>query len=113
VVGRGALIGMNCVVNDNAEVGEHAVVAALAFVKAEGRVPPRALVAGIPAKVLRPLSDEEIRWKDDNMQLYQQLAARSATTMQAVEALTRPEPNRKRIDIPGAIPLSELKKKHA
>ena len=113
VVRRGALIGMNCVVNDNAEVGEHAVVAALAFVKAEGRIPPRALVAGIPAKVLRQLSDEEIRWKDDNMQLYQQLAVRSATTMQAVEALTRPEPNRKRIDIPGAIPLSELKKKHA
>ena len=113
IVRRGALIGMNCVVNDNAEVGEHAVVAALAFVKAEGRIPARALVAGIPAKVLRQLSDEEIRWKDDNMQLYQQLTVRSATTMQAVEALTRPEPNRKRIDIPGAIPLSELKKKHA
>ena len=113
VVRRGALIGMNCVVNDNAEVGEHAVVAALAFVKAESRIPPRALVAGIPAKVLRQLSDEEIRWKDDNMQLYQALAVRSATTLQAVEALTRPEPDRKRIDIPGAIPLSELKKKHA
>ena len=113
VVRRGALIGMNCVVNDNAEVGEHAVVAALAFVKAEGRIPARALVAGIPAKVLRQLTDQEIRWKDDNLQLYQQLAVRSATTMQAVEALTRPEPNRKRIDIPGAIPLSELKKKHA
>ena len=112
VVRRGALIGMNCVVNDNAEVGEHAVVAALAFVKAESRVPPRALAAGIPARVLRELSDEEIRWKDDNMHLYQQLAVRSATTMKAVEALTQPEPNRKRIDIPGAIPLSELKKKH-
>lgn len=113
VVRRGALIGMNCVVNDNAEVGEHAVVAALAFVKAEARVPARALAAGIPAKVLRQLSDEEIRWKDDNMQLYQKLAVRSASSMQLVEALTTPEPNRKRIDIPGAIPLSELKKKHA
>jgi phenylacetic acid degradation protein len=113
VVRRGALIGMNCVVNDNAEVGEHAVVAALAFVKAESRVPPRALAAGIPAKVLRQLSDEEIGWKDDNMRLYQQLSVRSATTMKPVEALTKVEPNRRRIDIPGAIPLSELKKKHA
>jgi len=112
VVRRGALIGMNCVVNDNAEVGEHAMVGALAFVKAESRIPARALAAGIPAKVLRELSDEEMRWKDDNMQLYQQLAVRSATTLQAVEALTRPEPNRKRIEIPGAIPLSELKKRH-
>ena len=113
VVRKGALIGMNCVVNDNAEVGEHAVVAALAFVKAEARIPARMLVAGIPAKVLRQLSDAEIGWKDDNMQLYQQLAVRSATTMQEVEALTRVEPHRRRIDIPGAIPLSEMKKKHA
>ena len=113
VVRKGALIGMNCVVNDNAEVGEHAVVAALAFVKAEARIPARTLVAGIPAKVMRQLSDEEIRWKDDNMHLYQSLAVRGATTMQAVEALTEVEPNRRRIDIPGAIPLSEMKKKHA
>ena len=113
VVRKGALIGMNCVVNDNAEVGEHAVVAALAFVKAEARIPARALAAGIPAKVLRQLADDEIHWKDDNMRLYQGLAVRSATTMQAVEALTEVEPNRKRIDIPGAIPLSEMKKRHA
>src|SRR5436189_1343608 len=108
VIRRGALVGMNAVVNDNAEVGEDAVVAALAFVKAEARIPARALAAGIPARVLRQLAEEEIRWKDDNMQLYQALAVRSATTMQAVEALTKPEANRKRIDIPGAIPLSEL-----
>jgi hypothetical protein len=33
--------------------------------------------------------------------------------MELVEALTEPEENRKSIAIPGAIPLSELKKKHA
>jgi phenylacetic acid degradation protein len=109
VIGRGALIGMNAVVNDNAEIGEEAVVAALAFVKAEQKVAPRTLVAGIPARVLRALSEQELRWKMDNMFLYQDLARRSATTMQEVEALTAVEPGRKRIDIPGAIPLSELK----
>ena len=113
VVGRGALVGMNCVVNDNAEVGEDAVVAALAFVKAEAKVEARTLVAGIPARPLRTLTEQELRWKNDNMHLYQQLAVRSATTMREVEALTAVEPNRKRIDIPGAVPLSELKKKHA
>ncbi|HXM82566.1 MAG TPA: phenylacetic acid degradation protein PaaY [Burkholderiales bacterium] len=113
VVGRGALIGMNCVVNDNAEIGEGAVVAALAFVKAEARIPPRALVAGIPARVLRSLTEQELVWKQDNMHLYQQLAVRSMKTMKEVDALREVEPNRKRIDVPGAIPLSELKKKHA
>jgi len=112
VVRRGALVGMNAVVNDNAEVGEEAVIAALAFVKAEARIPPRALAAGIPARVLRQLSEEELRWKHDNMLLYQQLAERSAKTMKQVEALIRPEPNRPRIEAPGAIPLSELKRGH-
>ena len=109
VLRRGALIGMNCVVNDNAEVGEGAMVAAMAFVKAEARIPPRSLAAGIPARVLRELSAEESQWKKDNMHLYQQLAERSSKTMQRVEALTAVEPGRKRIDIPGSIPLSELK----
>src|SRR2546427_11274660 len=90
VVRRGALIGMNCVINDNAEIGEDAVVAALAFVKAEAR---------IPARVLRELSEEEIRWKRDNMALYQQLAVPSATTMKELEALARLEPGRRRIEI--------------
>ena len=108
-IGRGALVGMNSVVNDNAEVGEDAVVAALAFVKAEVKIPPRVLAAGIPARVLRALTDEELRWKNENAALYRQLAVRSAGTMVQVDALPEPEPGRRRIEIPGAIPLSELK----
>jgi len=112
-IGAGALIGMNCVVNDNAEIGTDAVVAAMAFVKAEARIPPRSLAAGIPARVLRTLSEEEILWKRGNAELYQALASRSANSMQLVEALTSMEPGRKRVEVPGAIPLSELKARKA
>ena len=110
-IGRGALVGMNCVVNDNAQVGEDAVVAALAFVRAEAKIPARSLAAGIPARVLRTLTDDEIRWKDENAALYRQLAIRSTSSMQHVEALEEVEPGRPRIDIHGAIPLSEMKAK--
>jgi phenylacetic acid degradation protein len=109
VVRRGALVGMNAVVNDNAEVGEDAVVAALAFVKAEAVLAPGCLAVGIPARVIRELTQEELRWKKDNMHLYQQLALRSATSMREVDALTAVEPGRKRIDVPGSVPLSQLK----
>jgi phenylacetic acid degradation protein len=109
VIRRGALVGMNAVVNDNAEVGEEAMVAALAFVKAEAKIPARALAAGIPARVLRELTAEELQWKKDNLLLYQKLAERSSTSMRRVEALTAVEPGRKRIDIPGSMPLSEMK----
>src|SRR5215470_17169627 len=104
VVGRGVLVGMNAVVNDNAEVGDDAVIAALAFVRAEAKIPPRSLAAGIPARVLRKIGEQELAWKRDNMLLYQKLAERSRQTMQEVEALTEVEPDRKRIEIPGAIP---------
>ena len=55
------------------------------------------------------LSDEEIRWKNDNAALYRQLAVRSARSMRQVDALEEVEPGRPRIEVPGAIPLSELK----
>jgi phenylacetic acid degradation protein len=113
VVGAGALVGMNCVINDNAEIGEDAVVAAMAFVKAEARIPPRTLSAGVPARVLRELSQEEIEWKRTNARLYQDLARRSALTMQLVEPLTAIEADRKRIHVPESIPLSELKSRKA
>ncbi len=60
-VQRNALVGMNAVVNDNAVIGESAIVAAMAFVKAGMIVPPRTLVAGMPAKVLRALTERRAR----------------------------------------------------
>jgi phenylacetic acid degradation protein len=109
VIGAGALVGMNAVVNDNAEVGEEAMVAALAFVRAEARIPPRALAAGIPAKVMRELGADELTWKRENTAVYQRLAERSAQTMRRVEALAQPEPGRRRIEAADCIPLSEMK----
>ena len=111
-VRRGALIGMNCVVNDNADVGEDAVIAALAFVKAEERIPARSLAAGIPAKVRRTVTDEELAWKHANMLVYNDLAVRSMKTMREVEALTEVEKDRPRFHFPTSVPLSELKKQH-
>jgi carbonic anhydrase/acetyltransferase-like protein (isoleucine patch superfamily) len=59
-VGRGALIGMGSRVLDGAVVGESALVGAGALV-AEGMiVPPRVLVVGVPARIKRPLTDDEL-----------------------------------------------------
>jgi phenylacetic acid degradation protein len=108
---RNALVGMNAVVNDNAVIGESSIVAAMAFVRAEMIVPPRTLVAGIPAKVMRELSDMEIAWKGEGTASYQELTRRSIRTMRATAPLAAPEPGRKRIELPEMLPLSELKAK--
>lgn len=108
-VGRNALVGMNAVVMDKAEVGEASIVAAMAFVKAGTQVPPRSLVAGIPARVLRALTEQEMAWKTEGTLLYQDLARRSLATMTETEALTEVEPGRKRIVLPNIKPLIEAR----
>lgn len=57
---RRALIGMGSRVLDGAVIGELALVGAGALVPEGMHVPPRTLVIGVPAKVKRPLTDEEI-----------------------------------------------------
>jgi len=113
-VGRNALVGMNAVVMDNARVGESAIIAASAFVKAGMEIPPRVLVAGVPAKVMRELSEQEIEWKVEGTHTYQQLAVRSATTMREVSALPQVEPGRKRLAFPEHVkPLVDRKNNSA
>ncbi len=108
-VGRNALVGMNAVVMDNAVVGESAMVAAMAFVKAGMVIPPRALVAGMPARIVRELSQAEIDWKGEGTSLYQMLAKRCQNTMHETEALTEVEAERKRIVLPDIKPLMEAR----
>jgi carbonic anhydrase/acetyltransferase-like protein (isoleucine patch superfamily) len=57
---RRALIGMGSRVLDGAVVGELALVGAGALVPEGMHVPPRTLAVGVPARVKRPLTDEEI-----------------------------------------------------
>jgi phenylacetic acid degradation protein len=97
VVRRDALVGMNAVVLDEAEVGEQAIVAACAFVPAGTRVPPRTLVAGIPAKVRRELSAAEIAAKGHGTEVYHELTERCLASMRETQPLASVEPGRRRL----------------
>ncbi len=97
IVRRDALVGMNAVVMDEAEVGEQAIVAACAFVPAGMKVPARSLAAGIPAKVRRELSDEEIAWKLEGTHTYQTLTVRSLASLHEVVPLAEVEKDRPRL----------------
>jgi phenylacetic acid degradation protein len=111
IVKRNAMVGMNAVVMDEAVVGESAMVAACAFVKAGMVIAPRSLAAGVPAKVLRPLTDEEIDWKGSGTRTYQELTVRSMKTMREVAPLAAVEPGRPRIEVGGnVVPKIALKK---
>ena len=110
-VGRNALIGMNAVIMDNAVIGESAMVAACAFVRAGVEIAARSLAAGMPARVIRNLSDEEIAWKIAGTHTYQDLTRRCLATLVECAPRAAAEPDRPRIHMPGVIPLVELKKR--
>lgn len=56
-----SLIGMGAIILDNARVGRNAIVAAGAVVRENAVVPEGTLVAGVPARVVRPVTEEERR----------------------------------------------------
>lgn len=56
----GVLVGMGAVVMNGAHIGSGSIIAAGAVVLEGTRVPERSLVAGVPAKVRRETTDEEV-----------------------------------------------------
>ena len=86
-IGANALIGMNAVVMDNASVGAGCIVGALCFVPAEMQIPPRKVVVGNPAKIVKDVSDAMLAWKTEGTALYQALPARLHATLLACEPL--------------------------
>ncbi|NMF89847.1 phenylacetic acid degradation protein PaaY [Aromatoleum petrolei] len=110
-VGRNALVGMNAVVMDRAVVGESSIVAACTFVKAGMEIPPQVLVAGVPAKVVRALTRQEMDWKVEGTRCYHDLAVRSLATLKPCEPLAEAEPDRPAMVLPEVVPLFELKRR--
>jgi gamma-carbonic anhydrase len=59
-VERGSLIGIGSILLDDVRVGANSLVAAASVVTPGTIIPPRSLVMGFPARVKRPLTDEEV-----------------------------------------------------
>jgi carbonic anhydrase/acetyltransferase-like protein (isoleucine patch superfamily) len=69
------LIGMSATVLNRAVIGTGSLVAAGSVVLEGTVIPPRSLVAGVPAKVRRELTDEEYAKVQRNAQAYLELSA--------------------------------------
>ena len=61
-VGRGSLIGMAATLLSRTIVGQECLIAAGAVVVPDTVVPDRQLVAGVPAKIIRPLNEEDLKY---------------------------------------------------
>jgi len=54
------LVGIGAIVLDNVEVGENSIVAAGSLLREGKKFPASSLIAGFPARVVRPLKKDEI-----------------------------------------------------
>jgi carbonic anhydrase/acetyltransferase-like protein (isoleucine patch superfamily) len=77
-VGDRCLIGMGAVILDRATIGEDSIVGAGALVTQGKAFPPRSMILGSPAKVARPLTDEEVAGLRSHAEAYVGLARRAA-----------------------------------
>lgn len=56
------IVGMGAIILDQADVGERCIVGAGALVTPGTKIPSGHLVVGAPARVKRPLTEDELEW---------------------------------------------------
>jgi len=78
------LIGMRATILNDVVVGEYSIVGAGALVTERTIIPPRSLVLGVPAKVKRTLTEEEVARIDEYATRYYQYKE-TYLTMEAAE----------------------------
>lgn len=60
-IGDACLVGMSATILDGAVIGKESIVGAGALVTKNKIFPPRSLIMGSPAKVIRELNDDEVK----------------------------------------------------
>lgn len=73
-IGNNVLIGMNATTLHNSEIGDHCIVAAGAVVTEGMKIPSNSFVAGVPARIRGPLTDQQRSWTEGHFAFYPPLA---------------------------------------
>jgi carbonic anhydrase/acetyltransferase-like protein (isoleucine patch superfamily) len=61
VIGKDTLVGMGAILLTGCEVGRECLIAAGTLITEGRRIPPRSVVMGVPGKVVREVTDEDLR----------------------------------------------------
>jgi len=77
-VGARCLIGMGAILLNGCSIGEESIVGAGALVTQNKSFPPRSLILGSPAKVVREVSDEDLAPRAELRDRYARRSARYA-----------------------------------
>jgi carbonic anhydrase/acetyltransferase-like protein (isoleucine patch superfamily) len=76
-IGPDTLIGMGATLLGGSDIGAECVIAAGAVVPPNMVVPPRSMVMGVPGKIVRRATDEDVEWTRATNRRYRELARES------------------------------------
>jgi carbonic anhydrase/acetyltransferase-like protein (isoleucine patch superfamily) len=80
-IGNCCLIGMGSIILDNAVIGDGSVVGAGALVTQGKKYPPRSLIIGNPAKVVRTINDDQFEQLKMSAETYVELARETSKSI--------------------------------
>jgi carbonic anhydrase/acetyltransferase-like protein (isoleucine patch superfamily) len=60
-VGRDTLVGMGALLLSGCEIGAECLIAAGTLITEKRRIPPRSVVMGVPGRIVRATSDDDLR----------------------------------------------------
>jgi phenylacetic acid degradation protein len=88
-IGKNVLVGMNVVVMDNVVVGDGSIIGALTFVREGMKIPKRKVVVGNPARIVKNVSNEMLKWKSEGTKLYLSLPEEMQRSWKECEPLRK------------------------
>ena len=75
-IGKYSMIGMGAIVLSKARVGERCIIGAGAVVKEKDVIPDGSMVVGVPGKVIKQLTPEQMKYLEHNCEEYVRLSRR-------------------------------------
>lgn len=91
-IGDRCMVGMGATILDQAEVGPHCIVGAGALLTPGTKVPSGHLVVGAPARVKRPLTQEELAWVEYSASHYVELGGLYVAEELSARTAAQPSP---------------------
>ena len=70
-IGDNSLIGIGAVILNNAKIGKNCIIGAKALITENKEIPDNSLVVGAPGKIIRKVTDDEIKQLTENAKHYQ------------------------------------------
>ena len=88
-IGKNVMVGISAVIMDNVIVGDNCIIGALTFIPEGINIPNRKVVVGSPAKIIKDVSDEMLKWKTEGTKIYQALPKDCHETLKPCKPLRK------------------------